>query len=115
MAIITEHTEIVMFFDGACFPVNPGGTMGIGVAIYSVKNISIKEKGTRDIETSYDESQNICMYSRLISPEEHNGTTTNNVAEHMAFEYGVRYILENLNLDILKKVYIKIKFLSKNR
>lgn len=99
-------TDVVMFFDGACYPKNPGGTMGVGVVIYSVKDFKVKNPGERYVKTKCSFSKRIHSKSITIHPQDYEGKTTCNVSEHMAFKYGIEWIMENLPTSPLKSVHI---------
>jgi len=60
------------FFDGACEPINPGGTAGLGAVVF--------ENGKR-----------VWEYSDLIPP---SPQTSNNVAEYLAFVAILDYLSE---------------------
>lgn len=69
----SEH--ILMYFDGACEPHNPGGYMGIGVHIVN-------------------EDSGEIIYEHSKSFDKHP-TNTNNVAEYLALKNGLEWLLEN--------------------
>lgn len=64
---------IKVFFDGSCFPKNPCGHMGIGTVIY-------------------EDDKKIFEYAGFVEQSIEN---SNNVAEYIAFENALDYILEN--------------------
>lgn len=65
---------IKAYFDGACAPFNPGGHMGIGAYV-------LDHDGTRIFEYS--------------GYEPNSPTTSNNVAEYMAIENCMDFIINN--------------------
>jgi ribonuclease HI len=76
--------KIEMYFDGACFPINPGGTASYGVVIYK-DGESIKE---------------------LIGTVGEGKGMTNNVAEYEGLINGLRWIRDNLREGISElKIY----------
>lgn len=76
------ETGIACFFDGACYPVNPNGTMGIGCMILIDKETDVP-------------------HSQTFPAEEGN---TNNVAEYMALSWVLNFLIDN-NLN-KKRVFI---------
>ena len=64
---------IKIFFDGSCYPSNPCGHMGIGTVIY-------------------EDDKKIFEYAGFVEQSIEN---SNNVAEYIAFENALDYILEN--------------------
>ncbi len=70
--------EFECFFDGACEPINPGGTASYGAIIY-------KHRGEKVWECA-----------KLFSPEKGcEGDTSNNVAEYSGLISILEYFLEN--------------------
>lgn len=72
----SKMKTVLAHFDGSCEPFNPGGDMGMGVVIF-VDQQKVKEQST-------------------FIPRD--PTNSNNVAEYLAFEKILDYLLEN-NLD----------------
>lgn len=69
--------DYVIYFDGACQPVNPGGHLGIGVAILH-NHVMIH------------------AYSRaILKNTEGFSLTSNNIAEYLAFTYAVKWLIDN--------------------
>jgi ribonuclease HI len=64
----TDHEEgIVVYFDGLCEPVNPGGIATYGVVIRKGSQILFEENGLAEAEPwSDDASNNVAEYSALI-------------------------------------------------
>lgn len=73
---------ICCFFDGACYPVNPNGTMGIGCMVLIDKETDVP-------------------HTQTFPPEEGN---SNNVAEYMALSWVLNFLIENNLTD--KKIFI---------
>lgn len=69
---------IACYFDGACYPINPNGTMGIGCMVLIDKNTDIPHKQTFPAEDG----------------------NTNNVAEYMALLWILKFLIDN---DLHKK------------
>ena len=67
-----EYGEYAAFFDGACTPKNPNGTMGMGAVIY--KNGKV-----------------VYEYSDYILKNPNN---TNNVAEHLAVQAVLKWFVK---------------------
>ena len=65
---------ITVYFDGACEPINPGGTMSFGVAIFDGEEV-------------------IHEYSSLVFAA--GSQPTNNVAEYSALEYAIKWLIDN--------------------
>lgn len=78
---------ITAFFDGVCEPINPGGVMGFGLAIYRKRDRIWQHSGTMRPEEF------------VALPEYKPGTitpmTSNNVAEYMAFNAILEWLIEN--------------------
>jgi ribonuclease HI len=67
--------KVVVHFDGACEPRNPGGTMGFGAVICEGKT-------------------EIWRHSGISIPEEWSGQTSSNLAEYLALAAALRWLLE---------------------
>lgn len=83
-------TDIVIFFDGSCYP-NPGGSMGIGVAVYEAKNFQVSGANTRNPKTNYS---SIKILEKISFREKKSKKNTNNVAEHTALNTALNYLIE---------------------
>ncbi len=66
--------DYIIYFDGACEPINPSGNMGFGYAIFDKDGNTVKK------------------HSSFVKSEK---TNTNNVAEYMALILALKYIIEN--------------------
>jgi ribonuclease HI len=75
--------KITAFFDGACEPRNPGGAMGIGT------HITINEEP-------------VLQHSAFIAERK---TNSNNVAEYLAFEKILDYLIENKLTNVPVRIY----------
>jgi ribonuclease HI len=92
--------EIVIFFDGSCFP-NPGGPIGCGVIFYEAVDFSVTKPNTRDIRSSYTKMKIIDEITyRLPKNKKH----TNSVSEHMALNLAFTWMEKNLIFN--KKITI---------
>lgn len=74
MKNLKHKDEISCFFDGACEPVNPAGAMGVGACITFMSDGKETE------------------FSEFVPPYR---TNTNNIAEYMAFEAILDYLIAN--------------------
>lgn len=81
LQINVDNYDYVVFFDGACAPVNPLGEMGIGVLILDQNRNAVLE------------------LSENFAPNEIN---SNNVAEHLALNAAMKWFKDNSQTD--KKV-----------
>jgi ribonuclease HI len=85
-ALIKESKHLdkfELYFDGSCEPINPGGTMGVGVVV--------KKNGV-----------NIANYSQRIKlGEEGFFQTTNNIAEYLALRKGLEFCIGNHIRDVM--------------
>lgn len=70
---ILQHPDITAYFDGACAPINPSGTMGMGAYIL-------------------EQDTQIFSDSQMIEAQKGN---SNNVAEYLALEMVLDFLLEN--------------------
>ena len=55
---------LLVFFDGACEPINPGGTAGFGAAIFRSGSLIWKTSGSLDPK-DYQTSNNVAEYAAL--------------------------------------------------
>lgn len=76
--------NIVAYFDGACEPRNPGGNMGIG-------------------STIRNQGQELFQYSVFVPAKPSN---SNNVAEYMAFEAILDFIISNSKRFVTRTIAI---------
>lgn len=85
---VTTNKDIVIFFDGSCWP-NPGGKMGVGVVVYKAVNFKIENPNSRSPKSSYTSLKIKKKISYSIDQNEGN---TNNVAEHSALNEALLYL-----------------------
>lgn len=86
--------EIVVFFDGSIEP-NPNGTMGLGVVVFQTEGFIIEQTG-KVPKTSYKSCKRIYSFYDKINPGERGfKTTTNNIAEYLAFQHALEFIRDN--------------------
>lgn len=76
-------TKVVIHFDGACEPINPNGTMGLGVHI------------AKDGKVIHTHSESIRLGERNYT------TTTNNLAEYLALRHALEWCIENGHTDVV--------------
>jgi ribonuclease HI len=72
--------KFVAYFDGACEPVNPGGTMGFGAVVLEHDRIVWEAAG-------------------ISRPEDGEGQTSNNLAEYTGLLTLLEYFLEDGFVD----------------
>ena len=72
-----------IYFDGSCAPINPNGDIGIGVVVKK-DNIVIDS------------------YSKKITRKQYGSTTTNNLAEYMAFHKALELVVKYNEISIIK-------------
>lgn len=72
-----------IYFDGSCAPINPDGDIGIGVVV------------KRNNET-------IDSYSKKITRKQYGSTTTNNLAEYMAFHKALEFVSQYNEICTIK-------------
>lgn len=75
--------KITCFFDGATEPINPGGAMGIGA------HITINDNA-------------VFLHSSFVPPSRNN---SNNVAEYLAFEKILDYLIAEKLTNVPVRIY----------
>lgn len=82
---------IIGFFDGACEPTNPNGSMGIGALLYDAPNAE-PHNGTLKLGAT----TLLFQYSKCIHRGEDGFiNTSNNVAEYVACRELLNFIIQN--------------------
>ncbi len=83
--------KFIGFFDGACEPTNPNGSMGLGAILYSAPNCKIK---TAHVELG-DNHEVLFRYGKCIHRGEHGfDSTSNNVAEYLSALRLIKFLAE---------------------
>lgn len=86
---------IIAFFDGACEPKNPGGSMGIGSILFRVDLPEIAIMNATVYFKRDDTWQQVFEHSECIHPGERGfSMTSNNVAEYIAFTKVLEYLIK---------------------
>lgn len=100
-----DNESLLVFCDGACGPENPHGNIGVGVVFYHCVNLVIRNRNTRDIKSTFDSVRKLKTIS--LGWKFGDGglyETSNNLAEHMAVNEALNYILNNYSH--YEKIYI---------
>lgn len=85
------HSKFIGFFDGACEPTNPNGSMGLGAILYEAPYCKIS---TANVELGQDHSV-LFRYGKCIHRGEHGfDSTSNNVAEYLSALRLIKFLAE---------------------
>lgn len=83
--------KFVGFFDGACEPTNPNGSMGLGAILYDAPNCKIS---TAKVDLG-EGSSVLFRYGKCIHRGEHGfDSTSNNVAEYCSALRLIKFLAE---------------------
>lgn len=97
----SKNKLFVAYFDGACYPTNPNGDMGVGAVIYdNMSEPVVLDKQGFFKQKPSDNWKEVFKYNKFypFSSGEFK-TTTNNVAEYLAFIEICTFFTEKISPD----------------